>query len=64
MNESRSVSKKTALEVVRRAGYPPEVVEEIASQLPDPVNFDRDEALLVSYGLTRGQLSEALGSSP
>jgi hypothetical protein len=50
--------------VLRRAGYPPEVVKELIAQLPDPVDVDRDAAILARYGVTRGRLMELMGASP
>jgi hypothetical protein len=45
-------------------GYPPEVIDEIASQLADPIDVDRDSHILERYNLTRGRLMEVLGASP
>ena len=49
---------------LRRFGYPPEVIEEIAAQLEDPIDVDRDSQILERYNLTPGQLMEAMGASP
>jgi hypothetical protein len=50
--------------LLRRVGYPPEVIDEIASQLADPIDVDRDSHILERYNLTRGRLMEVLGASP
>jgi hypothetical protein len=50
--------------VLRRVGYLPEVIEEITSQLADPIDVDRDSHILERYDLTRGRLMELLGASP
>jgi hypothetical protein len=50
--------------VLKRAGYPPEVIEEIAAQLADPIDVDRDAHILDRYNLTRGRLMEVMGASP
>lgn len=54
-------SKASVLEVIRRAGYAPEVVEEVGSKLADPVDLDRDASLLALYVITRTQLMDRLG---
>ena len=51
-------------QLLQRVGYPPEVIEEIAAQLPDPIDVDRDAHVLGRYNLTRGRLMELLGASP
>src|SRR5437016_1431720 len=48
---------------MRRVGLE-EYVEEAAGKLPDPIDLDRDQELLASYGLTRTQVLDRLGSSP
>jgi hypothetical protein len=50
--------------VLRRAGYSPEVIEEIAAQLADPIDDDRDAHILDRYDLKRGRLMEVMGASP
>jgi hypothetical protein len=50
--------------LLRRAGYPPELIEEIAAQLPDPIDVGRDAHVLTRYDLTRGRLMEIMGASP
>ena len=59
-----TIPKETAKAVLRRAGYPTELIDEIASKLPDPVDLDRDSSLLLSYGITREVLTDRLGGSP
>ncbi len=50
--------------MLRRAGYEPEAAEDIAAQLSDNVDLDRDRKLLERYGLTQEQLMDRLGGSP
>lgn len=50
--------------MLTRAGYSPEVIQEILEQLADPVEADRDESILAHYGVTRGRLMELMGASP
>jgi len=51
------------LDVLRRAGWPAELSTAEAT-LPDPVDLDRDEPLLASLGITRGELMDEYGASP
>ena len=64
MAAPRTMSKEAVIEIIRRAGYPPELVDEVASKLQDPVDLDRDASLLAHYGLTRSALMNRLGGSP
>ena len=50
--------------LLRRVGYPPEVIDEITAQLADPIDVDRDAHILNRYNLTRGRLMDAMGASP
>ena len=52
------------MDAVRRARYPQAVIDEIERQLPDPVDYDRDQTLLLRYGITFDELSDRLGASP
>jgi hypothetical protein len=61
---SIKISRDECARVLRRAGYPPEVVEELIAQLPDPVDVDRDAAILAHFGVTRGRLMDLMGASP
>jgi hypothetical protein len=62
--QERKLSKDAVMAVIRRAGFTPEMIEELATQLPDPVDLDRDSNLLARYGVTRTHLSDRLGGSP
>ena len=50
--------------VLKRAGYPPDIIEEVAAQLEDPIDVDRDAHILDRYNLTRGRLMQVMGASP
>jgi hypothetical protein len=56
------LTKAEALAIVRRA-YGPDVADSIAGQLPDRIDPDNDAdaELLVTLGLTRDGLADALG---
>jgi hypothetical protein len=64
MAKPQRFPKAAVMDVVRRAGYPREIIDEIELQLPDPVDYDRDQGLLVRYGITLDQLINRLGGSP
>ena len=58
------ISHAEFIRILRRAGYPRETIEKIAAQLPDPIDADRDAAILERYGLTRERLMDRMGASP
>jgi hypothetical protein len=64
MANKRMMSRAEVLNVLRRTGYPPELVDEIAGVLPDPVDLDRDQHLFERYGLHAGVLMDRMGGSP
>ena len=57
-------SHEAAAEVLRRAGYSDEFIDEVLSQLPDPIDLQRDQVILLRYGLSRERLMERMGGSP
>jgi hypothetical protein len=50
--------------VLRRAGYSDEFIHEVLSQLPDPIDLQRDEQTLARHGLSPERLVGRLGGSP
>jgi hypothetical protein len=58
------LSRAEFLKMLNRAGYPPDVVAEIAAQLPDPIDLWRDRDVLIRYGITTEALVSRLGGSP
>lgn len=50
--------------VMRRAGYSDEFIRELLSQLPDPVDLQRDQQILGRYRLSSERLMDRLGGSP
>ena len=50
--------------VMRRAGYSDEFISEVLSQLPGPIDRQRDQQILGRYGLSSEQLMDRLGGSP
>ena len=59
-----SRSHEEVARVLRRAGYPDEIIREVLSQLPDPIDLQRDQQILARYGLSPGRLMDRLGGSP
>ena len=57
-------SHEEVVRVMRRAGYTDEFISEAVSQLPDPVDLQRDQQILVRYGLSSERLMDRLGASP
>jgi hypothetical protein len=49
---------------MRRAGYSDELISEILSQLPDPIDLQRDQQILARYGLSTERLMDRMGGSP
>jgi hypothetical protein len=64
MTSDIRISHAEVARLLRRAGFHPEVIEEITAQLPDPIDVDRDAHVLNRYDLTRGRLMEIMGASP
>ena len=57
-------SHEEAERVLRRAGYSDEFIREVLSQLPDPIDLERDQQILTRYGLSVERLMDRLGGSP
>jgi hypothetical protein len=49
---------------LRRAGYSPEFIRDVLSQLPDPIDLQRDQQILARYGLSPERLIDRMGGSP
>jgi hypothetical protein len=64
MAAPHTVPKDTFIAILHRAGFTAEVIDEIASQVPDPIDLDRDSTLLLRLGISRDLLSDRLGYSP
>lgn len=56
-------TRAEVLRVLRHAGLG-QVADELAPQLPDVVDFDRDHALFERYRLDPDELTSLLGGSP
>ncbi len=49
---------------MHHAGYSDEFIREVLSQLPDPIDLERDQEVLARYGLSAERLMDRLGGSP
>ena len=58
------ISKTHAAEILERAGIPEPTIKKVLEELPDPIDVDRDGAVLLRYGVTRDELMSRLGASP
>jgi len=57
-------SHDEASRVLHRAGYSDEFIRDVLSQLPDPIDLERDQEILARYGLGPERLMDRLGGSP
>jgi hypothetical protein len=64
MQKSHLVSHVAAEQVLRRAGYSQEQIDDLLRHLPDPIDTERDAAALVQLGLSVGSLVNRMGGSP
>jgi hypothetical protein len=63
-DETRMISKVDATVTLHLAGFSPERIADVLSDLPDPIDLDRDEALLARHGVTLNHLTDSRGGSP
>jgi hypothetical protein len=56
--------KADILAVLRRAGYSEDIVTALETELPDPVDIDRDGEVLFRYGITLDAVIDRMGGSP
>lgn len=59
-----AISKAEATKVLARVGVSKERIADILSQLDDPIDVDRDTAILEKYGISRDILVNRMGGSP
>ena len=57
------VSRQHVVDILRRTGFA-EVAEEVSRLLPDPVDVDEAQRILLPYGVTRDVLTSQMGGSP
>ncbi len=56
--------RQQVLDVMQRAGYRPEQIQEAKGLLPESVDSHRDSVALAMLGLSQGELMDRMGSSP
>ncbi len=64
MNSPTKMPKAELRRVLKRAHLPHDLIREVLKELPDPVDFDRDSAVLDRHGLTRDRVTDLMGGSP
>ena len=63
-SDRASRSHEEMARVLRRAGYSVDFISELLSQLPDPIDLQRDQQVLAHHGLSPERLMERLGGGP
>ena len=58
------VPRSEAEQMLRKAGYPPEVIENVMRGLPDPLDSERDAGAFTKWGISFEALMDRLGASP
>jgi hypothetical protein len=65
MSGERHLRRKAeVLAILRRAGYSEETLAALETELPDPVDVDRDGNVLLRHGITLDTVIDRLGGSP
>jgi hypothetical protein len=64
VEKKQSISHADATQVLRRAGYSQERIQELLRDLPDPIDPERDSVALVKRGMSAGELMDRMGASP
>lgn len=57
-------SHEEVARVLRRAAYSDEFISDVLSQLPDPIDLERDQQILARFGLSPERLMDRMGGSP
>ena len=60
----QTMPKDELRRVLERADVPHDLINKTLNQLADPVDFDRDAAVLDEHGFNRTRLTDMLGGSP
>ena len=64
MAKKRVVPHSEAKQILRRAGYPPELIDKIMRDLPDPIDTERDAEAFTKWGISNEALVDRMGASP
>ena len=64
MEQRRLITHAEAEQILRKAGYSQEQIDEALRDLPDPFDTERDAEALFRHGITAGGLMDRMGGSP
>ena len=64
MEKRHVFSHAEAEQILRRAGFHQEQINDVLRDLPDPIDIQRDGGALVKHGVSREQLMDRLSGSP
>jgi len=64
MAKRRLVPRSEAEQMLRRAGYPQELIEKMMRDLPDPIDTERDAEAFTKWGISEEALMDRMGASP
>jgi hypothetical protein len=58
------ISHAEAEQILRRAGYSREGIDDVLRHVPDPIDVGRDAEALFKLGVSVGSLMDRMGGSP
>ena len=64
MEKRQLISHAEAKQMLRRAGYPQERIDETLRHLSDPIDTKRDSEAIFKLGVSRDTLMDRMGGSP
>jgi hypothetical protein len=64
MEKKRLISHAEAAQILRRAGFPQEQIDDALRELPDPIDTERYGDELLRHGISLGSLMDRMGGSP
>lgn len=64
MHQRRLTSHAAAKQMLRKAGYPQDLLDKVLRDLPDPIDSDRGAEALAKYGITGDALTDRMGGGP
>jgi CBS-domain-containing membrane protein len=64
VDHAATLSKAEANKVLLRVGFSEEKIVDLFSELEDPIDVDRDAAVLEKHGISRDILEDLMGGSP
>jgi hypothetical protein len=64
MEKGDLISHAKAEQILQRAGYSQERIDDVLRHVPDPIDTERDGETLLKVGVSRGILIDRMGGSP